>query len=62
MTLYYTLVFALLVLEMGMFMLLIIPLPFNVKRKIFTYVQIPSQKKTPSSYSSALSKMDTCLN
>lgn len=31
-------VFLLLVFEMALFMLLIIPLPFNVKRKIFTYV------------------------
>jgi B-cell receptor-associated protein 31 len=38
MTLYYTLVFMLLVFEMGLFMLLIFPMPFNVKRKIFTYV------------------------
>ncbi|RGP70330.1 endoplasmic reticulum transmembrane [Fusarium longipes] len=36
MTLYYTLVFMLLVFEMGLFMLLIFPMPFNVKRKIFT--------------------------
>ncbi|KAL6863053.1 Endoplasmic reticulum transmembrane protein 3 [Amphichorda felina] len=38
MTLYYTLVFVLLMAEMGMFMLLIVPLPFNVKRKIFTFI------------------------
>ncbi|KAJ4315555.1 Endoplasmic reticulum transmembrane protein 3 [Fusarium piperis] len=38
MTLYYTLVFLLLVFEMALFMLLIIPLPFNVKRKIFTFI------------------------
>jgi hypothetical protein len=29
-------VFVLLVLEMALFMLLIVPMPFNVKRKIFT--------------------------
>jgi len=38
MTLYYTLVFVLLVLEMALFMLLIVPLPFGVKRKIFTFI------------------------
>ncbi|KAK7408770.1 Endoplasmic reticulum transmembrane protein 3 [Neonectria magnoliae] len=38
MTLYYTLVFVLLVFEMTLFMLLIVPLPFNVKRKIFTFI------------------------
>ncbi|KAH6609293.1 endoplasmic reticulum transmembrane [Trichoderma cornu-damae] len=38
MTLYYSLVFALLMGEMGMFMLLIVPLPFNAKRRIFTFV------------------------
>ncbi|KAF7546229.1 hypothetical protein G7Z17_g8577 [Cylindrodendrum hubeiense] len=38
MTLYYTLVFLLLVFEMALFMLLIVPLPFNVKRKIFTFI------------------------
>lgn len=38
MTLYYTLVFVLLVLEMALFMLLIVPMPFNVKRKIFTFI------------------------
>lgn len=38
MTLYYTLVFALLVFEMALFMLLIVPLPFGVKRKIFTFI------------------------
>ncbi|KAH7155441.1 B-cell receptor-associated protein 31-like-domain-containing protein [Dactylonectria estremocensis] len=38
MTLYYTLVFILLMFEMGLFMLLIVPLPFNVKRKIFTFI------------------------
>ncbi|KAH6900250.1 B-cell receptor-associated protein 31-like-domain-containing protein [Thelonectria olida] len=38
MTLYYTLVFVLLVFEMALFMLLIVPLPFGVKRKIFTFI------------------------
>ncbi|RFU74267.1 endoplasmic reticulum transmembrane [Trichoderma arundinaceum] len=38
MTLYYSLVFALLMGEMGMFMLLILPLPFNAKRRIFTFI------------------------
>ncbi|KAJ2905711.1 B-cell receptor-associated 31-like protein [Zalerion maritima] len=38
MTLYYTLVFALLMAEMAIFMLLIIPFPFKVRRKIFTFI------------------------
>ncbi|KAK0384080.1 hypothetical protein NLU13_8169 [Sarocladium strictum] len=38
MTLYYTLVFVLLMLEMALFMLLIIPMPFTIKRKIFTFI------------------------
>ncbi|MCJ1452076.1 hypothetical protein MMC28_002417 [Mycoblastus sanguinarius] len=38
MTLYYTLVFALLVLEMSIFGLLIIPLPYSMKRKLFTFI------------------------
>ncbi|WPH04906.1 Hypothetical protein R9X50_00780300 [Acrodontium crateriforme] len=38
MTLYYSLVFALLVFEMGVFMTLIIPLPFSLKRAIFTFI------------------------
>ncbi|EFQ25574.1 hypothetical protein CGRA01v4_02401 [Colletotrichum graminicola] len=38
MTLYYTLVFVLLMAEMGLFMLLIVPLPFTVKRKLFTFI------------------------
>jgi len=38
MTLYYSLVFVLLVTEMTLFMLLVVPLPFNVKRKIFSFV------------------------
>jgi hypothetical protein len=37
MTLYYTLVFLLLVAEMALFMLLIVPLPFTLRRKMFTY-------------------------
>ncbi|KEY70475.1 hypothetical protein S7711_08670 [Stachybotrys chartarum IBT 7711] len=38
MTLYYTLVFVLLMLEMALFMLLIVPLPFTLKRRIFTFI------------------------
>ncbi|KAK2590244.1 Endoplasmic reticulum transmembrane protein 3 [Conoideocrella luteorostrata] len=38
MTLYYTLVFFILVIEMGLFMLLLIPLPFTAKRKVFTFI------------------------
>jgi len=38
MTLYYTLVFGLLMFEMGLFLLLIVPLPFNVKRRVFTFI------------------------
>ncbi|KAL4895700.1 B-cell receptor-associated protein 31-like-domain-containing protein [Aspergillus ambiguus] len=38
MTLYYSLVFCLLVLEMAVFMALIVPLPFTVKRKLFTFI------------------------
>ncbi|KYK54660.1 B-cell receptor-associated 31-like protein [Drechmeria coniospora] len=38
MTLYYTLVFFLLMMEMAMFMLLILPMPFTIKRKIFTFI------------------------
>jgi len=38
MTLYYTLVFMLLMVEMTLFMLLIVPLPFSLKRKIFTFI------------------------
>ncbi|KAL2165312.1 hypothetical protein VTH06DRAFT_609 [Thermothelomyces fergusii] len=38
MTLYYTLVFLLLVAEMAVFMLLILPLPFPVRRKVFTFI------------------------
>ncbi|KAI4121187.1 MAG: hypothetical protein LQ338_006509 [Usnochroma carphineum] len=38
MTLYYSLVFALLVFEMSIFMLLIVPLPYAMKRKLFTFI------------------------
>jgi len=38
MTLYYSLVFLLLVSEMILFMVLIIPLPFTVRRKMFTFI------------------------
>ncbi|CAK7228249.1 Endoplasmic reticulum transmembrane protein 3 [Sporothrix bragantina] len=38
MTLYYTLVFMLLMAEMGLFVVLIVPFPFTVKRKIFTFL------------------------
>jgi len=38
MTLYYSLVFLLLVFEMVVFMGLIVPMPFTVKRKIFTFI------------------------
>ncbi|KAK0657559.1 B-cell receptor-associated 31-like protein [Cercophora newfieldiana] len=38
MTLYYTLVFMLLVAEMVLFMALIVPLPFTVRRKLFTFI------------------------
>jgi hypothetical protein len=38
MTLYYSLVFALLVLEMVIFMALIVPIPFTWRRKLFTFI------------------------
>jgi len=38
MTLYYSLVFLLLVAEMALFVLLIIPLPFPIRRKMFTFI------------------------
>jgi len=38
MTLYYSLVFLLLVSEMALFMLLIVPLPFTIRRKMFTFI------------------------
>ncbi|KAK2627506.1 hypothetical protein QTJ16_003472 [Diplocarpon rosae] len=38
MTLYYSLVFLLLVAEMTLFMLLIVPLPFTIRRRMFTFI------------------------
>jgi len=38
MTLYYSLVFVLLVAEMTLFMLLIVPLPFTIRRRMFTFI------------------------
>ncbi|KAI0016142.1 B-cell receptor-associated protein 31-like-domain-containing protein [Xylariomycetidae sp. FL0641] len=38
MTLYYSLVFVLLVAEMSFFMLLVVPMPFKVKRSFFTFL------------------------
>ncbi|KAF7846055.1 hypothetical protein BT93_L5421 [Corymbia citriodora subsp. variegata] len=38
MTLYYSLVFALLVFEMVVFMSLIIPMPYSIKRKLLTFI------------------------
>ncbi|OAQ66883.1 B-cell receptor-associated 31-like protein [Pochonia chlamydosporia 170] len=38
MTLYYSLVFFLLVLEMALFMLLLVPLPYTAKRKVFSFI------------------------
>ncbi|ERS99713.1 hypothetical protein HMPREF1624_03077 [Sporothrix schenckii ATCC 58251] len=38
MTLYYTMVFMLLMLEMSLFVVLIVPLPFTLKRRIFTFL------------------------
>jgi len=38
MTLYYSLVFLLLVAEMSIFMLLIVPLPYTMKRRLFTFI------------------------
>ncbi|RVD86671.1 uncharacterized protein DFL_004934 [Arthrobotrys flagrans] len=38
MTLYYSLVFALLMLEMGIFMVLIFPLPLTWRRQMFTFI------------------------
>jgi len=38
MTLYYSLVFLLLVAEMLVFMLLILPMPFQARRKLFTFI------------------------
>jgi len=38
MTLYYSLVFALLVFEMVLFVALIVPLPHTIKRKMFNFI------------------------
>jgi len=38
MTLYYSLVFALLVAEMALFVLIVVPLPFTLRRKLFTFI------------------------
>ncbi|KAL9610570.1 MAG: hypothetical protein Q9204_009071, partial [Flavoplaca sp. TL-2023a] len=38
MTLYYSLVFVLLMFEMAIFGALIVPLPYRVKRKLFTFI------------------------
>ncbi|ROV99267.1 hypothetical protein VSDG_03865 [Cytospora chrysosperma] len=38
MTLYYTLVFMLLMAEMALFMFLILPMPFTIKRRMFTFI------------------------
>ena len=38
MTLYYSLVFALLVFEMVLFVALIVPLPHSIKRKMFNFI------------------------
>ncbi|KAI1821284.1 B-cell receptor-associated protein 31-like-domain-containing protein [Xylaria intraflava] len=38
MTLYYTLVFLLLVAEMSLFMLLVVPMPFSFKRRMFNFL------------------------
>lgn len=38
MTLYYSLVFALLVFEMVLFMSLIVPLPYRMKRGLFLFI------------------------
>ncbi|KAF6837781.1 bap31 domain-containing protein [Colletotrichum plurivorum] len=48
MTLYYTLVFMLLMAEMALFMLLIVPLPFTIKRRLFTYVYLGPYLSTAS--------------
>lgn len=37
----------LLVTEMALFMLLVLPMPFAVRRKIFTYVQPPPLPLSP---------------
>lgn len=38
MTLYYTLVFMLLLAEMGIFMLLVLPIPFTWRKKLFQFI------------------------
>ena len=38
MLMYFLQVFLLLVVEMAIFMLLIVPLPFSMKRKLFTFI------------------------
>ena len=38
MTLYYSLVFGLMLLEMAMFLVLIVPLPFSMRRKLFHFL------------------------
>ncbi|KAK7739896.1 Endoplasmic reticulum transmembrane protein 3 [Cytospora paraplurivora] len=38
MTLYYTLVFMLLMAEMALFMFLVLPMPFSIKRRLFTFI------------------------
>lgn len=38
MTLYYSIVFALLLFEMAMFLVLIVPLPFSARRKLFQFL------------------------
>ena len=38
MTLYYSLVFAILVVEMALFVALIMPLPHVIKRKMFNFI------------------------
>ena len=38
MTLYYSLVFALLVVEMVLFVAIIFPLPHSIKRKMFNFI------------------------
>jgi B-cell receptor-associated protein 31 len=38
MTLYYSLVFAILVVEMALFVALIMPMPHTIKRKMFNFI------------------------
>ncbi len=44
----YTQVFLLLVAEMALFMLLVLPMPFAMKRRMFTYVIPPTRKRRHS--------------